>query len=396
MNMENRGAELDGSAERPQVRGRRQFIQGQDLLRWWQDWGRTALLAPVTATRPSPATAIGGGVEWQPTGFYSHLTKRAMACEWEVFLNYGQYPNGAEQGLSALEQLEPWEAQLSVFRPESEISRVNRLAYEQAVAVSPELYQLLDAAGNLWALTEGAFDITSHSLSACWGFLKREGRMPNDLEIAEAMEGVGWDKVELDPQQRTVRFADPRLGINLGGIGKGWTLDQLAHGLVQAGIGDFIIHGGQSSVVARGQDARYMSGAAGPSEPSLVRGWPVGVHHPVYPDRQLGTLELKGRAMGTSGSARQFVHYRGRRLSHILDPRTGRPAEGVWSATVLAPTAAQADALGTACFVLGEEGCRRLTEQCPDLGILLIVPDGARYRMVMLGDVESHWSDKET
>ncbi|MBL8855797.1 MAG: FAD:protein FMN transferase, partial [Planctomycetaceae bacterium] len=84
-----------------------------------------------------------------------------------------------------------------------------------------------------------------------------------------------------------------------------------------------------------------------------------------------------------------------KRLSHVLDPRTGRPAEGVWSATVLAPTAAQADALGTACFVLGLDGCQRLLEHCPDLGILLVLPNRGRHQTVVLGDMDSVWYAKE-
>jgi thiamine biosynthesis lipoprotein len=192
----------------------------------------------------------------------------------------------------------------------------------------------------------------------------------------------------------------------LGGIGKGWTLDQVASGLVDQGVMDFAFHGGMSSVVARGQAASAITrpptdssvaessetnAGADPGQP----GWLIGVADPFYPDRRLGYLNLRNRALGTSGSARQFIHYRGRRLSHILDPRTGLPAEGVLSATVLAPTATQADALGTACFVLGVEGCQALVEVCPDLGILLVVPDGRTCRVVAMGAIDASWLPRE-
>jgi len=389
------------------IAGRRRFLRGQDLVRWWQDWGRTALrpsIAPLPATTTGLRNSVGtheSSNDWRPNGFYTELTKPAMACQWELLLNYGQYPHGAEAGLTALESLEDWEARLSVFRPTSEISQVNRLAYQEPVPVSAALWDILLNALHLWHLTEGAFDITSGSLSECWGFLKREGRLPNEQELATALEPVGMDLVALDPDARTVRLLHPGTRLNLGGIGKGWTLDRLGEQLHQQDVADFVIHGGQSSVLAQGSNFR----SPPPSDPAVEPnqeppprrcGWPISVSHPIYPDRSLGEVDLCDRALGTSGSARQFVHFRGKRLSHILDPRTGRPAEGVWSATVLAPTAAQADALGTACFVLGEDGCRRLVETCPDLGVILVVPHGHHHRIVTLGDVAPHWYPKET
>jgi FAD:protein FMN transferase len=372
---------------------RRRFLKGQDLWRWWSDWGRTAL-QPTSGPLTRPSGAGNQAVDWRSNGFYSHFSARAMACEWEVFLNYGQYPDGAEAASQALEVLDHWESLWSVFRADSEISHLNRAGYEQAVPVSAPTFEILQASENLWHLTEGAFDITSGSLSDCWGFLRREGRMPNESELAAALEPVGMDKVQLNAEDRTVRLLHPRTTINLGGIGKGWTLDLLARNLHREGVNDFAFHGGQSSVVALGSDARFSTDKSGNTEPHRS-GWPIGISHPIYPDRRLGEIDLRDRALGTSGSARQFFHFRGKRLSHVLDPRTGRPAEGVWSATVLAPTAAQADALGTACFVLGLDGCRRLVEHCPDLGVLLVVPDRNRHQTVVLGDLDSVWFPKE-
>ncbi|MDP1561532.1 MAG: FAD:protein FMN transferase, partial [Pirellulaceae bacterium] len=203
---------------------RRRFIQGKELSRWWSDWGRTAL-QPASQPLSSPVSLVDAPAQWRPNGFYSHFTADAMACAWEVFLNYGQYPDGAELATQALGVLDHWESQLSVFRTDSEISQVNRQGYEQPVPVSEATLEVLVAAENLWHLTEGAFDITSGSLSECWGFLRREGRMPNDRERAVAMEPVGMDKVQLNLEDRTVRLLHPGTMLNLGGIGKGWTLD---------------------------------------------------------------------------------------------------------------------------------------------------------------------------
>lgn len=330
-----------------------------------------------------------------------------MACQWDILLNHGQYPTGPEHALRALESIEDWEERLSVFRPSSELSQINHQAADQPVAVSDAMWTVLELARDLWEWTGGAFDITSAPLSQCWGFLKREGRMPDEQEIAAALKNVGMDQVELNAEHQTVQFLNPQITLNLGGIGKGWALDQIAQQLREQNVDDFLFHAGQSSVVAAGNrvTAEMVAAARNRSQPEPSAeasephsseaepgiGWDVGVSHPLFPDQQLGVIHLHDQALGTSGSARQFVHYRGQRLSHILDPRTGRPAQGVLSATVLAPTAAQADALGTACFVLGPDACQELVQQIPDLQILMVVPAARGIEIVPLGDWKQQW-----
>jgi thiamine biosynthesis lipoprotein len=150
--------------------------------------------------------------------------------------------------------------------------------------------------------------------------------------------------------------------LNLGSIGKGYALDRASERLLAAGVGDFLLHGGQSSVLARGS---RQSGTA-------RDGWTVGIHDPLRRGRRIGQLRLRDRALGTSGSANQSFRHHGRRYAHILDPRTGWPAEGVWSATVLAPTAAEADALSTAFYVMGADAAFRYCRARPDLAAVLV------------------------
>jgi thiamine biosynthesis lipoprotein len=173
--------------------------------------------------------------------------------------------------------------------------------------------------------------------------------MPDEAEIAAALDCVGFERLTLDDASRTIRFGSPGMEINLGGIGKGHALDRMAELLLLDGVGDFLLHGGHSSVLARGS----RSGAA-ENEP----GWLVGLAHPLKPERRLAEFRLHNQALGTSGSGTQFFHYQGKRYGHILDPRSGRPAEGVLSSTVIAPTAAEADALSTAFYVGGIELAR--------------------------------------
>jgi thiamine biosynthesis lipoprotein len=178
--------------------------------------------------------------------------------------------------------------------------------------------------------------------------------------------------VELDAERRTVRYYRPGLEINFGSIGKGYALDRAA-GLLRDrwGIVSGLLHGGHSSVYAIG------------TEPGEPRGWTVGLSHPCQPERRLALLRLRDRALGTSAATFRSLEYNGRKLGHILDPRTGWPAEGIASASALAPTAAEADALATAFYILGVEKTRAYCETHHGIGAVLL-PDGAE-RLVVLG-----------
>ncbi len=326
---------------------------------------RDFLRGEVSASAPETAPAAG------PQSYTIQIGRRAMACEFEVILNAGQYPDGTEAALEALNIVESLEDQMSVFRSGSEISRLNLLAAEGPVAVEQGLFELLRLAVDLHRETEGAYDITASPLWRAWGFARREGAIPAEADLAGALEQVGSRWLELDAEARTVRFLKPGLEVNLGSIGKGYALDRAAERLEAAGVSDFLFHAGSSSILARG--SRLDGAPAGPNgEPG---GWSVGVPHPLRPTLRLAELRLRNRALGTSSSAAQFFRYRGRRYGHILDPRTGWPAEKTLSATVLAPSGAQADALSTAFFVMGHEAALRYCEAHPEIAALLVVPD---------------------
>lgn len=306
-----------------------------------------------------------------PGGSYLvHLTRRAMACEFEVQLNAGQYDHGTQLALEALDLVEALEDQMSVFRETSHICHINRNAAEAPVEVEPRLFELLELAVRLHGETDGAFDLTSAPLWEVWGFAGRTGAVPPEHELAAARKLVGSHLVELDARHKTVRFLKPGVQLNLGSIGKGHALDRCAETLLLAGIQDFLIHGGYSSVLARGSRAATQA----PPPEDAPGGWKVGVRHPLRPDRRLAEIRLCDRALATSGSrAQSFVH-KGRRYGHILDPRSGRPAEGVLSATAIAPTAAMADALSTAFYVMGPQAVLDFCRSRPEMAAVLVCP----------------------
>jgi thiamine biosynthesis lipoprotein len=188
--------------------------------------------------------------------------------------------------------------------------------------------------------------------------------------------------VYLDAGRGTVRFTAPGVELNLGCIGKGYALDRCGELMREAGVDDFLLHGGNSSVLARG------SHAARPGD-----GWTVGVHNPLRPQRRLGEICLRGRCLATSGSGTQFFMHRGHRYGHILDPRTGWPAEGVLSVTVLAPTAAEADGLATAMYVMGLQRSLEFCRVHPEVGFIMLCPGekSGSLRLHRAGIDEADW-----
>jgi thiamine biosynthesis lipoprotein len=286
-----------------------------------------------------------------------------MATTFEVLLPFGT-PDALEIAGDALDEIHRLEDQLTVYHDHSEISRLNRLAADAPQPVEERLFGLLVRAAQLHAESEGAFDITSGALTRAWGFYRRRGQVPTPEQLREAMNRVGMRHVHLDAERRTVRFQRPGLTLNLGSIGKGYALDRAADLMRQQhGVPAALLHGGSSSVLALGG-------------PGPDHGWALGVRHPWVPARRLAVLHIRDRALGTSAATFQHFEYNGRKLGHILDPRTGWPAEGMASATAVAATAADADALATAFFVRGVDFARAYCASHPDTGAVLL-PDGA-------------------
>ena len=341
-----------------QKTNRRDFLAGRSALRAISD-----LPSLDEAQRAMDARTHSDETSQSASrGYLVQVGRDAMACEFQVLLNAEQDASATEAALAALDLLEPLEDQLTVFRAHSEISQLNRTAAQQWVVVESRLFQLLQQAVDLYQSTGGAFDITAGPLSRTWGFHRRAHRLPCQKEIAAVLATVGTRWLRLDPSRNSVAFARPGLEINLGAIGKGYALDRCAELLVEREVENFVIHGGQSSVLARGSHV----GA------DAVGGWTVSLRHPLRHDQQLAEIHLRDRALGTSGSANQFFHFEGKRYGHVIDPRTGYPADRLLSATVLASSAGQADALATAFFVMGVDQALEYCAGQTDLATILV------------------------
>jgi thiamine biosynthesis lipoprotein len=291
-----------------------------------------------------------------------------MACRFEITL-----PSHAASDIpaarEALDKVDAIEAALSVYRESSELTAINRTAAERSVLASPELLELLLRSQTLHADTGGAFDATTTPLSRAWGFFRREGRLPDSAEIDAAMLRVGMHRVSLDQEAGAVRFLQEGVELNFNAIGKGYALDRIAVGLRRRGVNHALLSAGGSSVLAIGGGRR---------------GFAVDIRSRSA-EAPLARLRIRDAALGTSGAGEQYFEVDGRRFGHVLDPRSGWPARGVLSVSVVADDAATADALATAFFVGGAELAHRYCTEHPRT-LAVVTPDAAPHEPQLFGD----------
>ncbi len=336
---------------KPERHSRRAFLQGRAAARAIADKAQDLL---DSATHRMELSAS------QTSTLHIHASRQAMACEFAVqyHVSSGEISDDMMEAFDLIESLED---QMTVYRQQSAVIDINHHAASHPVEVEAGLFSLLKLSDKLYRETGGAFDITSSPLSKAWGFLQRKGRLPDEEEIAEALSCVGFDSVKLHDAERSVEFSKSGVEINFNSIGKGYALDQVATMLDERGITDYLWHGGSSSVLARGKNLA-----------DAQQAWTLGLRHPLAPERRLAEFHLRDRALGTAGGATQFFDHEGKKYSHILDPRTGWPAEGVFTSTVLASTAAEADALATAFYVMGVEAVSQYCTKHPEIGAVLV------------------------
>jgi thiamine biosynthesis lipoprotein len=290
-----------------------------------------------------------------------------MGSSFEVRLPV-QVPGAADLATRALDLIEDLEAQLTVYRDDSEVARINAEAHFGPMPVEPGLFALLQRAVSLWSETGGAYDVTSGALSLAWGFTRGPRRVPDSATLRDALDRTGSQHLRLDAENQIIEFDRPGVVINLGSIGKGYAIDRAA-----ALIRDYwfptpaLIHGGRSSLYALGSPPDQFGGR-----------WSVALRNPLDADNPVGTIRIRNRGMGTSGAAFQRFEEGGRIYGHLIDPRTGEPPEdGPLSVTVLAPTAAEADALSTAFYLLGPDAAASYAREHPEVGLLFLLRGGA-------------------
>ncbi len=260
---------------------------------------------------------------------------------------------------AVMEEMRHIDDTMSTYKPTSEVSKVNALAARQRVPISPELFKLLGTALEYSRITEGAFDITYASVGYMYDF--REHKKPTEEQIDAALPAVNYRHVLLDARTHSVRFSQPGVRIDLGGIAKGYSVDR--------GIEILQARGYTHALVNAGGDSRVIGDRFG-------RPWVVGIRHPDHPDQVITRIPLVDAAFSTSGDYERYFDEGGVRYHHIIDPRTGHSASKVRSATVIAATATRTDGLSKTAFVLGPDEAMRIYNKLDDVDAVLVAPDG--------------------
>lgn len=237
----------------------------------------------------------------------------------------------------AFEEIKRIEGLLSKFKPESEVSRLNKLG---SLKVGPDLLYVLKRSREFYFSSGDGFDITVGPLVDIWKQAIRTNELPSSEEIEKAKELVGFNKIVIDEEKSTVTFLKEGMQIDLGAIAKGYAVDRAIKKVLDFGI--------KSCLITAGGDIYCLGTKEG--DP-----WEVGIQHPRNKNDLIDILRLENQAVATSGDYQQMFILNNKRYSHIIDPNTGYPADtGVIAATVIAPNCLTADALATSIFVLGK------------------------------------------
>jgi thiamine biosynthesis lipoprotein len=260
---------------------------------------------------------------------------------------------------AVIAEMERIDREMSTYKPDSEVSRVNAQATKQSLKISAELFELLKTSIEYSELTGGAFDVTYASVGFMYDF--RAHQKPTDAQIQSALPAVNYKHIVLDEKYRTVRFTHPNVRIDLGGIGKGHAVDR--------GIAILRARGVDHALITAGGDSRIIGDRFG-------KPWIIGIRHPDDKAKLIAKIPLEDTAISTSGDYERYFDENGRRYHHILDPRTGRSASKVRSATILAPTATRTDGLSKTAFVLGPEEAMKIYNKLPDVDAILVTPEG--------------------
>jgi thiamine biosynthesis lipoprotein len=251
------------------------------------------------------------------------------------------------------DKIDQLDDQMSNYKPESELSGINRDAAQRDVTVSPELFGLIQYSRHASEESGGDFDITVGPLMKLWGFFRGQGHLPRPPEIAQVRKRIGYQHVHLDAARRTIRFDVSGMELDLGGIAKGYAVDRAADLLRADGVIAALISSGTSSIYALGS-------------PPGGRGWKITVRDPFHQDKPADVLRLQNFALSTSGNYEKFFKINGKIYCHIMDPHTGWPVQNMLSTVAAVPTGVETEALTKIFFVGGVEKSRQYLATHPN------------------------------
>jgi len=256
-------------------------------------------------------------------------------------------------------EFERLEALMSVWRPGSDVLRINAAAGDRAVAVEPEVREVLRIANQVSEWTGGTFDVTFGALADVWKFdHDQDDTVPGDDAIRARLPLVDYRQIEIDDRAGTAFLKRKGMRVHLGGIGKGYAVGRATAILRRAGLRDFMVQAGGDLYVGGLKDGRP---------------WKLGIADPRAPDgRTFATIELSDSTFSTSGDYARSFFKDGVRYHHILDPRIGQPARLCRSVTIVSDSPVLADAVAKGVFILGPEQGMALVERLPNLAAVIV------------------------
>jgi thiamine biosynthesis lipoprotein len=252
----------------------------------------------------------------------------------------------AEAAEAAFEEIDRLDRQMSNYSETSELTYINRNAAHENVIVEKELFDFLKASLDFSKTTEGSFDVTVGPLMKAWGFFDNKGRVPDAAEIKDLMNHVGFKHVIANEKTHSIRFDREGVEIDLGGIAKGYAVDRAAEILKASGVTSAFISSGSSSICAIGS-------------PPGQKAWPVDISDPLDRYHKLERIDLKDSSISTSACREKTFESGGKTYCHIMDPRIGRPIEGLISATIITNSGVEAEAFSKAVMVMGIDKARQ-------------------------------------
>jgi FAD:protein FMN transferase len=301
----------------------------------------------------------------QPAVHRHEDSRVSMACTYSV-IAYGREGQEIKQIVrEALDEVDRIDRLMSHYKKDSPLSEINRNAAKGPVRVEAELFDFISECSKYSRESDGAFDITVGPLMKAWGFFRDEGRLPSDSELSKARANTGYRHIILDEKERTVRFDRDGVELDLGGIAKGYAVDRAVALLKSRGIERALVSAGGSTIYGLGS-------------PPDSSGWEIEIQDPIDHRKTAATINLNNRALSVSGSYEKFFEVDGVRYSHIMDPRTGLPVQGLLSVAVVVETGTAGDALDNVFYVLGIEKSRKLIQQYPLTEVIFFLPDSGR------------------
>ena len=268
-----------------------------------------------------------------------------------------------QKGISQVfEEMERVNRLMSPYIEQSQLSKINKYAHERPIEVDQDLFLLIQKSLEMSELTQGAFDITFASVGHLYNY--REKIKPTEEEIIQATDFINYKNIILNKQKRTISFAKLGVKIDLGGIAKGFAVDQAIHSLVELEI--------EHALISAGGDTRILGDRLG-------RPWLVGIRNPENPDKVIAMLPLQDEALSTSGDYERFFIEDGIKYHHIINPSTGKSASELRSASIIGVDATTTDALSTSVFILGIKAGLQLLDELNGIEGVLVDLSGKLY-----------------